>query len=132
MTLKRERQPSSSRLQHLAFSLRPFLPRLCRGRRRTTVFPRVRLNTTSLAFPLVIALAGLPARAESTFYVATNGSDAHPGTRGHPFRTFERAREAVRGTGQTEVRKVIVRGEFTNSPPASPLARRIPAPRNGL
>ena len=56
-----------------------------------------------------LALAGLPARADSAFYVATNGSDANPGTRGRPFRTFERAREAVRRAGQTQARKVIVR-----------------------
>ena len=78
----------------------------------------MRLNTTFLACGLAIALAGLPARAESAFYVATNGSDANPGTRGRPFRTFERAREAVRGAGQAKARKVIVRGgvyEFSAS-----------------
>ena len=51
-------------------------------------------------------------------YIATNGSDANPGTRGRPFRTFERARDAVRGAGQTKARKVTVRGgvyEFSAS-----------------
>ena len=78
----------------------------------------MRLSTTFLAFGLVITLAGLPAGAVSTFYVATNGSDANPGTRGRPFRTFQRAREAVRGTGLSKARKVIVRGgvyEFSAS-----------------
>ena len=55
----------------------------------------MRLNTTSLVFGLALALAGLPARAETAFYIATNGMDANPGTRSRPFRTFERAREAV-------------------------------------
>jgi hypothetical protein len=70
----------------------------------------MRLNTTFLTFGMVIAFVGLPAVAESGFYVATNGSDANPGTRGRPFRTFQRAREAVRGVGQTTARRVIVRG----------------------
>ena len=78
----------------------------------------MRHTSEFLACGLAIALAGLPASAESAFYVATNGSDANPGTRGRPFRTFERAREAVRGAGQTKARKVIVRGgvyEFSAS-----------------
>ena len=63
-------------------------------------------------------LAGSSARAETTFYVATSGCDANPGTRGRPFRTFERAREAVRSAGQSKARRVIVRGgvyEFSTS-----------------
>ncbi len=71
-----------------------------------------------LACGLAIALAGLSASAESAFYVATNGSDANPGSRRHPFCTFERAREAVRDAGQAKARKVIVRGgvyEFSAS-----------------
>ncbi|MCX6926702.1 MAG: right-handed parallel beta-helix repeat-containing protein, partial [Verrucomicrobia bacterium] len=59
---------------------------------------------------MAIALAGLSAKADSTFYVAPNGSDANPGTRGRPFRSFERARAAVRDAGQDNARKVIVRG----------------------
>ena len=67
---------------------------------------------------LAIALAGLPVRADDALYVATNGSDSYPGTRGRPFRTFERAREAVQRAGQIQARKVIVRGgiyEFSAS-----------------
>ena len=30
------------------------------------------------------------------FYVATNGSDENPGTKGKPFATLERARDAIR------------------------------------
>ena len=89
----------------------------------------MRLTTTLLAFGLAIALAGLPARAESTFYVATNGSDANPGTRSRPFRTFERAREAVQDTGNTKARKVIVRGgayEFSASFALGPLDSGTP------
>ena len=71
-----------------------------------------------LACGLTITLASLPAKAENTFYVATNGSDANPGTRGRPFRTFERAREAVQEAGQAKARRVVVRGglyEFSGS-----------------
>jgi len=60
------------------------------------VFARMRHTSRVLACSLAILLAGLSASAESAFYAATNGSDANPGTRGRPFRTFDRAREAVR------------------------------------
>ena len=86
-------------------------------------------HTTFLACSLAITLAGLPARAETSFYVATNGSDANPGTRGRPFRTLERAREAVRGAGQAKARKVIVRGgtyEFSASFALGPLDSGTP------
>jgi hypothetical protein len=78
----------------------------------------MRLHTTFLVVGLAITLAGLPAKAESTFYVATNGSDANPGTRGRPFLSFERAREAVRAAGRAKTRSVTVRGgtyEFSAS-----------------
>jgi hypothetical protein len=58
----------------------------------------------------MVALAGLSANAASDFYISTNGSDANPGTRGRPFRSFERARDAVRGAEQDAALKVIVRG----------------------
>ena len=69
----------------------------------------MRAHTAFITCGLAIALVGLPANAESAFYVATNGIDANPGTRGRPFRTFERAREAVRGAGEASARRVIVR-----------------------
>jgi hypothetical protein len=78
----------------------------------------MRHTSSFFACGLALALAGLPARADSAFYVATNGSDANPGTRGRPFRSFERAREAVQRAGQTQARKVIVRAgiyEFSAS-----------------
>src|ERR1019366_1455249 len=89
----------------------------------------MRLNTTSLVFGLAIALAGLPARAETAFNVATNGSDANPGTRGRPFRPPQPAREAVRGAGQAKARNVIVRGgiyEFSASFALGPLDSGTP------
>jgi hypothetical protein len=91
---------------------------LCRGRGRTKVLARMRLKTTLLAFGLASMLAGLVADAETTFCVATNGNDANPGTRGRPFRTLERAREAVRSAGPRRARQVVVRGgtyEFSAS-----------------
>ncbi len=78
---------------------------------------------------LAVALTGLPANAESTFYVATDGSDANPGTRGRPFRTFERAREMVQRVGPAKTRKVIVRGgvyEFSASLTLGPQDSGLP------
>ena len=69
----------------------------------------MRQRSKWLACSFAIALAALAASAESAFYVSTNGSDANPGTRGHPFLTFERAREAVRNAGQAGAGKVVVR-----------------------
>ena len=83
---------------------------LCRGGRGPKVFTRMPQLSRFLGCGLALVLASLPALAESAFYVATNGNDADPGTRARPFRTFERAREAVWGAGQTKARKVIVRG----------------------
>src|SRR5207249_5929857 len=48
---------------------------------------------------LAACLAAEPASA-TDFYVATNGSDANPGTRAKPFATLERARDAARNLGQ--------------------------------
>ncbi len=46
----------------------------------------------------LLVLAGLAGGAEMSaeFFVATDGSDANPGTREKPFATLERARDAVR------------------------------------
>ncbi|HEY9172413.1 MAG TPA: right-handed parallel beta-helix repeat-containing protein [Verrucomicrobiae bacterium] len=45
---------------------------------------------------LITALLGVRSLWAVELYVATNGSDAHPGTQSKPFATLERAREAVR------------------------------------
>ena len=61
---------------------------------------------------------GCRQRPKETVYVATDGSDANPGTRQLPFSTFARAREVLRGAGQAKARRVIVRGgiyEFSAS-----------------
>jgi hypothetical protein len=68
----------------------------------------VQLFRELFTFCFGICVLALPARADDTFHVATDGSDANSGTRRHPFRTFERAREAVRNAGQAKTRKVIV------------------------
>ena len=73
-------------------------------------------NHGLLACALALALAGVPAKAETSFYVAADGSDANPGTRAHPFRTFERARDAVRGIGSTKTRSVVVRSGIYEFP----------------
>ena len=43
----------------------------------------MRHTCSFFACGLALALAGLPARADGAFYVATNGSDANPGTEGN-------------------------------------------------
>jgi len=44
----------------------------------------------------VLALFVAQAVTAAEFYVASNGNDAHPGTKDKPFLTLERAREAIR------------------------------------
>ena len=53
----------------------------------------MRLSHRLLCAAPLIACA---AAARSDFFVAPNGSDAHPGTKTKPFATLERARDAVR------------------------------------
>jgi len=52
------------------------------------------MNTLSCVAALMTAAA--LCRADVSFYVATNGDDANPGTKDKPFATLERARDAVR------------------------------------
>ena len=49
-------------------------------------------SLASTAFALLLAQAVTAAE----FYVASNGNDAHPGSKDKPFLTLERAREAIR------------------------------------
>ncbi|WP_405452556.1 OmpL47-type beta-barrel domain-containing protein [Paenibacillus sp. HJGM_3] len=53
----------------------------------------VALLINLLALPVIQAESGSP---ETVFYVAVNGSDSNPGTIEAPFRTLEKARDAVR------------------------------------
>jgi uncharacterized protein YjdB len=53
----------------------------------------VALLLQSLALPVSQAESGSP---ETAFYVAVDGSDSNPGTIDAPFRTLEKARDAVR------------------------------------
>ncbi len=48
--------------------------------------------------------------ADTVFHVAPTGSDGNPGTRGKPFVSLERAREALRAVGPGKARKVVVHG----------------------
>jgi hypothetical protein len=51
----------------------------------------------STALPAVVAdRAPAPAAVQATYYVAPGGSDTNPGTLASPFRTLQRARDAVR------------------------------------
>ena len=61
----------------------------------------------------VILLAFGSVGAETSFYVATDGNDNHPGTVGKPFATISRARDAVREkikAGLNESVTILIRG----------------------
>lgn len=59
--------------------------------------------------PLAVLLAvAAPPRAQTTFFVAPDGSDAHPGTREKPFATVERALAAARA--HPGVDTIVLRG----------------------
>ena len=52
---------------------------------------------------------------DADFYVSTNGDDSYDGSIGHPFRTWERARDAVRGldkTGRDGIKVAFMAGEY--------------------
>lgn len=51
---------------------------------------------TLLAFASIGSLATVQAAQSTSFYVATDGNDANPGTKAKPFATFEKARDAAR------------------------------------
>jgi hypothetical protein len=52
-------------------------------------------------FPMTVTVGSVPSSPPvRTFYVAPNGNDQAPGTLGQPFRTVDRARQAVRLVNQ--------------------------------
>ena len=58
-------------------------------------------------FGIIVLLASLQVSSANppsgmNFYAATNGSDKNPGTKGKPFVTLERARDAIRGLKQAK------------------------------
>jgi len=63
------------------------------------------------AFVLIFSLhtGGAPVKADSaTFYVATDGDDANPGTKVKPFATLAKAKEAVRDHKQRGKKAITV------------------------
>ena len=48
------------------------------------------------------------AAAQTTFYVAPDGSDANPGTEAKPFATLEKARQAVRAINKDMTGDIVV------------------------
>ena len=48
------------------------------------------------------------AAAQREFYVSPQGSDANPGTRGRPFQTITRARDAVRAVNESMAGDIVV------------------------
>ncbi|MEM6260030.1 MAG: right-handed parallel beta-helix repeat-containing protein [Planctomycetota bacterium] len=63
------------------------------------------LRRLLLLLPLLLAA---PAWA-GTYYVAPDGDDANPGTAAEPFATLERARDAVRASGQAGKEAVTIK-----------------------
>lgn len=61
------------------------------------------MRTVCLALVLCGCLHG-------DFFVSTKGSDSNPGTRQKPFRTLERARDALRAAGPSKAATVWLRG----------------------
>jgi hypothetical protein len=59
-----------------------------------------------------VALAALAAAAPvgKTYYVATDGDDAHPGTKAAPFRTFQKAASVARAGDTVLVRGGVYKG----------------------
>ena len=56
-----------------------------------------------------------PLVEDADFYVSTTGSDSNDGSKSHPFRTFEKARDAVRTLNKAGERKVaFFAGEYGN------------------
>ena len=51
---------------------------------------------TKLLSCLLVIFIGFTANAQSKFYVSKSGSDLNPGTKSKPFKTLEKARNAVR------------------------------------
>ncbi|MCQ2456619.1 MAG: right-handed parallel beta-helix repeat-containing protein, partial [Clostridia bacterium] len=56
-----------------------------------------------------------PLVEDADFYVSASGSDSNDGSKSHPFRTFEKARDAVRTLNKAGERKVaFFAGEYGN------------------
>ncbi len=63
-----------------------------------------------MRFPRLLALFAGALAVQADFHVAPSGSDANPGSRGRPFATLERARDAVR---ERRAAGQLPKGEFT-------------------
>ena len=61
---------------------------------------RLKVRSVFLLMCLIISICSLPVLGansiQDVFYVSPNGNDQNPGTKEHPFRTIEKAREIVR------------------------------------
>ncbi|MCT9934361.1 malectin domain-containing carbohydrate-binding protein [Planotetraspora sp. A-T 1434] len=65
------------------------------------------------ALPVTLPATTAQAAAPAHLYVAPNGSDEGPGTASRPFRTLQRARDAVRAvTADTDVVVYVRRGDY--------------------
>ena len=71
------------------------------------VILRLSLAVLSLG-PLWGTLPGEQSSSQMTFHVSPQGSDSNPGTEQQPFRTIERARDAVRSNTEDMAQNIVV------------------------
>ncbi len=73
-------------------------------------------NSDDFVITVTVSNQPLPPPQNATFYVAPAGNDASPGTLAQPFRTIDRARQAVRGINgsmSTDIQVVLRGGEYS-------------------
>ncbi len=74
-------------------------------------------NTDDFLITVTVSNQPLPPPQNATFYVAPAGNDANPGTLAQPFRTIDRARQAVRGINgsmSSDIQVVLRGGEYSS------------------
>ena len=99
--------------------------------RREVVSCLTRRLCRGVATLLVVAGGQTMPCLAANFYVASNGSDANPGTIDRPFATVTKARDAARAVGTNATRNIIIRsGNYYNV--AVKLQRQTGADDSGL
>jgi hypothetical protein len=67
----------------------------------------IRYHATILATALISSLA-VEVCSAAEVYVAPQGNDSNPGTKDQPFKTLEKARDALRSSDRPD--RIIIRG----------------------
>jgi Concanavalin A-like lectin/glucanases superfamily/Chitobiase/beta-hexosaminidase C-terminal domain/Right handed beta helix region len=79
-------------------------------------------NTDDFLIKVTVGSSGTPAPNTTTYYVSPAGNDLNPGTLAQPFRTIERARQAVRGINSSmssPIRVYLRGGEYFLTAPVT-------------